>query len=134
MKNSSLLVLLAGINFSVLADNSPFDGSWTLVSGEYVNQEGKLIQYADLNIQSIKVISDGHFSFTSMSGEKFWSAGTGKFEFNETDYSETPSFNSFGSPADKSYHFKYVLKGDEWHNKRIENGKIVEYEIWQRTK
>ncbi|MFC3094041.1 hypothetical protein DRW07_11210 [Alteromonas sediminis] len=112
----------------------PFVGTWELVSGEYIDQDGKRVQYSDLNFKSLKVITEQHFSFVTMAGEAFWSAGAGQYWFTDDQYIELPSYNSFSSPKGKKYVFTYKINGDEWHNERWENGVRVEFEVWRRNK
>lgn len=119
-------------SISSVDSKSELQGRWALVSGEYVNYEGKLVQYSELDLKSIKLISNDYFSFVTMSGDKFWSSGTGTFETKNGTYIESPIYTSFNSPQGKTYTFDYQLKGDFWHTSRWENGVRVEYEIWQK--
>jgi len=61
--------------FSIEGSGNPFIGTWQLVSGEYINGENKIVDYADADINSIKVLSANYYSFISISGDKFWVAG-----------------------------------------------------------
>ncbi|MBL4815637.1 MAG: hypothetical protein JKY74_09160, partial [Shewanella sp.] len=97
--------------------------------------------YKSLNLKAIKVISSSHFSFTTMKeieqadGEKkqeFWAAGTGRYEFTDSQYIEYPQLNSFGVAPGESFAFEYRIKGQELHTKRIEDGVLKEAEVWQR--
>ena len=99
-----LLVFL--FSFPVSANKNLFSGSWELVSGEYINHEGNLVLYKDLNLRSMKVITGSHFSFVTMSGDKFWSSGAGTFTFTKSEYIESPLYTSFNSPKGKKYVFK----------------------------
>lgn len=119
-------------SFSVYANKNLFSGSWELVSGEYINHEGNLVLYKDLNLRSMKVITGSHFSFVTMSGDKFWSSGAGTFKFTNNEYIESPSYTSFNSPKGKKYVFKYRIEGDKWFSSRWESEKRVEYEVWHR--
>lgn len=128
-----ILILLCSFSVNVNANENLFSGTWKLVSGEYINYEGKLVSYEELNLRSIKVISDTHFSFVTMSGDKFWSSGAGTFSFTNSEYIESPLYTSFNSPDGKTYTFKYKKEGDKWFTSRWENEKRVEYEVWQRV-
>ena len=108
-------------------------GVWELVEGEYINHEGKLIQYKDLGLKSTKIISGKHFSFVTMSGEKFWSSGSGTFRTDAKQYIENPIYNSFSSPKGKEYVFRYQVENNIWLNSRWENGVRVEFETWRRV-
>lgn len=127
------IILVLILSFSVNANEQLFSGTWELVSGEYIDHEGNLVSYEDLNLSSIKVINDTHFSFVTMSGDKFWSSGAGTFKFTNNEYIESPLYTSFNSPKDKKYVFKYKKEGDKWFSSRWENEKRVEYEVWQRV-
>jgi len=127
-------VLFTPLALVVDAQETPFEGTWQLVSGSYVNYEGKLINYKDLNLNSLKVISKDHFSFVTKSGDKFWSAGAGSYTFDDVQYTETPIHTSYSVQTGTSYVFQYKLEGDTWSTVRFENGKQVEQEKWVRVK
>ena len=125
-------MITLAFTFSVNAAENEFNGSWELISGEYLNDEGTLIHYKDLKIKSIKVISATHFSFVSMSGDKFWSSGAGSYRFTESEYIESPIHTSYGVTLGKEYTFTYKVENDIWYNSRWNKGKRVEYEIWKK--
>lgn len=112
--------------------DNPFVGTWQLISGEYVDEKGKLITYQSIGITSQKVIANKHFSFVSLSDGKFWAAGTGTYQFTNDEYAEQPNMASFELIEGGKYVFQYEIKGDQWHNSRWKDGKRVEYEVWQR--
>jgi hypothetical protein len=127
------LFFLIFFSFSVNAKDNKFIGTWMLISGEYIDSKGYLKSYDELNLSSLKVISNTHFSFVTMSGDKFWSSGAGTFTYTNNEYIESPLYTSFNSPLGKKYIFKYELESDKWFSARWENGKRVEYEVWQRV-
>ena len=128
---SLILVLL--LSFSVNANESLFSGTWELISGEYIDNEGSLKDYGELNLRSLKVITQTHFSFVTMSGDKFWSSGAGTFTYTSSEYIEAPLFTSFNSPKGTKYVFKYKFDGDKWFSSRWEDGKRIEYEVWKKV-
>lgn len=111
-------------------------GSWELVSGRYLDGEGRWVSYNTLGLVAIKVISAGHFSFTTMktvkNKQEFWAAGAGEYRIDGTSYTEYPSFNSFQVPQGQGFSFDYELIGNQWHTKRFEDGVLKEEEVWQR--
>lgn len=117
---------------------NPFIGSWQLNSGKYLDDKGQWQDYEALNLTAIKVLSDSHFSFTTMKmvekegvkKQEFWAAGTGKYEFTDTRYIEFPALNSFGVAPGESFGFDYQIKGHELHTQRIEEGVLKEVEVW----
>jgi hypothetical protein len=127
------IILVLILSFSVNANENLFSGTWELVSGEYIDHEGNLVSYEELNLSSIKVINETHFSFVTMSGDKFWSSGAGTFKFTNNEYIESPIYTSFNSQKGKKYVFKYRKDGEKWFSSRWENEKRVEYEVWQRV-
>jgi hypothetical protein len=132
MNKVILIIITLCFTFSVNAIENEFNGSWELISGEYQNNKGVMIQYEDLKISSIKVISGTHFSFVSMSGDKFWSSGTGSYRFTEKEYIESPIFTSYGAVLGKEYVFTYTIKNNTWYNSRWDKGTRVEYEVWRK--
>lgn len=125
-----LLIFL--LSFSANAEENIFSGTWELVSGEYIDHESNLVSYEKLKLRSLKVISETHFSFITMSGDKFWASGSGTFKYTNGEYIESPLYTSYDSPKGKQYVFKYRLDGETWFSSRWENEKRVEYEVWQR--
>ncbi|MDP2562495.1 hypothetical protein [Psychrobium sp. 1_MG-2023] len=110
-----------------------FVGTWQLLSGEYVDHNGELINYADLKLKSLKTINANHFSFITKSGDEFWSAGAGTYQVEGNLYIETPIHTSYKIPANQQYTFSFELKGDKWYSSRFDGKKRVEYEVWQRV-
>lgn len=125
-----LIIFCALLASSVMAH--PLKGSWQLKSGFYLNEQGQKIDYEGLKLSAIKVVSDNHFSFITMSDGKFWAAGAGNFEANDKTYTERPVHTSYPVPADGKYQFDYKLEGDLWQKKRWQDGQLVEHEVWQR--
>ena len=127
--------LRAGIlctTFSALTSAEELTGVWQLVKGEYVNAEGQLVDYAQLDLHSIKIISATHFSFNSMQGNKFYASGSGTYRFSDGHYRETLQFNSFGESPGKIYEFSSKLEDGFWYNSRWSQGQRVEYEVWKK--
>lgn len=110
------------------------EGTWQLISGEYIDAKGKTVSYASTDMQSLKVLTPEHFSFTSMKGEQFWAAGTGTYEFKDGQYAESLLLNSFGEKVGASFVFQAQVEGDMWYNSRWKDEQRVEYEVWQRIK
>lgn len=119
---------------------NPFIGSWQLVSGKYLDGKGQWVEYSDLKLSAIKVISASHFSFTTMKNVgseakpnlEFWAAATGDYEYSATDYIEYPHLNSFGVSAGESFIFTYSIEGKDWRTQRIEEGVLKEQEHWTK--
>ncbi len=112
---------------------SPLDGAWRLESGEFVDAEGKHVDYASLKLQGIKLLADGHFAFTTTQDGRFWAGGAGTFAADADGYVETPRMASYPLADSGSYRFSYTLQGDTWTLERYEGGKRVEREVWRRT-
>ncbi|WP_416305452.1 hypothetical protein [Neptunicella sp. SCSIO 80796] len=108
------------------------DGAWQLVSGEYLDEQGKLVSYEKTGMQSLKVLSGNHFSFTSMKNSQFWAAGSGTFEIKDDKYVETLLFNSFAEKPGASFSFTTLIVGDIWYNSRWKDGVRIEYEVWHK--
>ncbi|WP_372872463.1 hypothetical protein [Shewanella sp.] len=111
-------------------------GSWMLVSGRYLDGEGKWVDYRSLGLSAIKVVSKGHFSFTTVKTVKnkteFWAAGAGEYKLEGNLYTEYPSLNSFEVPKGQGFGFEIALIGNEWHTRRVEAGILKEEEVWRR--
>lgn len=107
-------------------------GTWQLMSGEYLNQSGEVINYQQAGMRAIKIYSTTHFSFTSMKSADFWAAGTGTYTQANGLYTETLLMNSFGEPVGARYEFQSELKGNCLRNERWQESVRVEYEVWCR--
>lgn len=131
---STVLILFNSSIASANENNNPFIGTWQLQSGEYIDGNKKLIQYASLGISSQKVINETHFGFVSLSKGKFWGAGSGHYTFSDNEYIETPTFASYPLEDGGVYKFTYEIKDDLWHSSRWHGDVRVEYEVWKRVK
>lgn len=129
-----VLIVLISVFYLPLthANNSPFIGTWQLVSGEYLNDKQELISYETLGIASQKVINETYFSFVSTANGKFWAAGSGKYSFTDSQYIESPNVASYPLENGGSYSFTYHLEGSLWHNARWHGDTRVEYEVWKK--
>ncbi|WP_448212149.1 hypothetical protein [Colwellia sp. MEBiC06753] len=134
MKGKLLGLLLFIVSASSLAntEQQKLVGSWKLLSGEYIDHRGQVINYQQQQLQSIKVFSTSHFSFTSMKGDKFWASGTGTYQLHNNQYVETLKLNSFNEQEGTSFRFTAEFIDDRWYNSRWQDGKRVEYEVWQK--
>jgi hypothetical protein len=117
-----------------VARANDISGEWELVSGEYTNAKGELIDYQELNMKSLKIVTDSHFSFISMKGNEFWASGAGTYEFKDGKYTEKLGYNSFKAVPGSVFTFTSKVQGGFWYNARWEGEKRVEYEVWQRVK
>ncbi len=121
-------------------DAEQLEGSWELVSGRYLDGNGKWVEYKTLGLEAIKVVADGHFSFTTVAPDKkskgktkaLWAAGSGHFILDGNQYTEYPTLNSFKVPEGQGFSFQFKLVGDQWHTQRIEDGVLKEEEVWRR--
>ena len=125
-------LLIYALTFSAVAWAEKPNGVWELISGEYVDEKGMLIDYKSLNLQAVKVLSDTHFSFTTMKGDVFWASGTGTYQLEHGKYTETIKLNSFGQPEGKEFNFDAKFENGHWYNTRWKDGKKVEFEVWRR--
>lgn len=134
MKKLIHLLFIVFVSATAAVSASPFEGTWDLVSGEYVDGDGKLIDYKEVGMRSMKVIQGQHFSFVSIKGKDFWAAGAGSYKFDKKEYTEVLEHNSFNAKPGDSFSFQYKIKNDKWFNTRWDGDKRVEYEVWQKRK
>lgn len=125
---------------AMATDAAQLEGSWELVSGRYLDGNGKWVEYQTLGLQAIKVVADGHFSFTTVAPDKktkgktmaLWAAGSGHFILDGNQYTEYPTLNSFKVPVGQGFSFQFELVNDQWRTQRIEDGVLKEEEVWRR--
>jgi len=132
LQNFIILTMAASLLFISSGYAKNLEGVWELVSGEYINHEGNLVNYRDLNLKAIKIIKQNHFSFVTMSGDTFWGSGIGTIEYSDKQFTETPIFTSYQAPEGKEYQFDYELQGELWLTYRWEDNLRVEHEVWRR--
>ncbi|NTS77758.1 hypothetical protein HR060_12910 [Catenovulum sp. SM1970] len=134
MKKTAMLLSSALLSMNVVA--SDLTGSWTLMSGEYIDGQGQVTNYQKKKLAATKVLSDGNFSFITVShqGEKpsFWAAGAGSYTAKNGIYTETPEKASYPLEDGGVYKFQYKVEGDTWTKERFRDGKRVELEVWKR--
>ncbi len=109
-------------------------GAWELVSGSYVDGDGKTIDYTGADMISLKVLSEGKFSFVSHAKGAFYAAGAGDYMAQNGLYIETPALASYPDMIGQPFEFQYQLVVDTWTNSRWKDGVRVEYEVWLRIK
>ena len=131
MRLNALITLLA-LLCSLPLQATELNGSWQLVEGEYLDADGKMVSYQDVGMSAQKVLSEQHFSFTSMRGGKFWAAGSGSYSTKAGQYTETLALNSFGEAKGAQFSFRYKVENGVWTNSRWKEGKRVEYEVWRK--
>jgi len=126
------ILLLACVFSSAQVFAGKLNGSWQLVSGEYVDSQGNTMNYRDKNLTATKVLSDGKFSFVTMSKGSFWAAGAGSYRIEGDNYIETPELASYPMEDGGTYKFKYTLNDEIWTKSRYRDDVRVEHEVWQR--
>ena len=120
------------MNGSAKAEH-PLRGAWELVSGTYIREDGTALNYEEAGVQSLKVLSENRYSFTTTAQGEFYAAGGGEYFTDENTYVEIPALVSHASMAGQRYEFQYQLENDIWTNERWEEGICVEREIWRRV-
>ncbi len=128
--SAALLLLLAS---SAAAADTRLDGAWQLQSGEFVNPEGAVVDYASLKLAGTKLLVDGRFAFTTTRDGTFWAGGSGRWQAEAGAYVETPLMASYPLENGGSYTFRYTLEGDVWTLERWEGERRVEREVWKRA-
>lgn len=129
---TKVFVLLLLLFITPYSYATQLEGAWELVSGEYVDADGKLIDYQSIELNSLKIISTNHFSFTSVKEGKFWASGSGTYQLSNGKYKEVLNYNSFGESPGAEFIFTTKVDGEYWFNSRWNGDKRVEYEVWRR--
>ena len=110
-----------------------FAGAWELVSGSYTGEDHVVINYAEAAIKSLKVLSEGKFSYVTTAQGAFYAAGGGDYLAENGLYVEIPALASHPDMIGQHYEFQYQIEGDTWANSCWQNGIRVEHEVWRRV-
>ncbi len=130
---SCLAVPLLLVAWAASANDARLDGAWELQSGESINAEGAVVDYASLKLAGTKLLADGRFAFTTTRAGTFWAGGSGRWQAEAGQYVETPLMASYPLENGGTYTFRYTLEGDVWTLERWEGRRRVEREVWKRA-
>jgi hypothetical protein len=108
-------------------------GAWELVSGSYVGDDQKVIDYTAEGVKSLKVLTENKFSFVSTVGGAFYAAGAGDYTAQAGVYVEIPLLASQTEMVGQRYEFQFTVEGDTWTNSRWKDGLRMEHEVWRRA-
>jgi hypothetical protein len=134
LRSAAAAVLLSGVACLATASDAPaLQGAWQLQSGEFINKQGAVVDYASQKLSGTKLLADGRFAFTTTSDGKFWAGGSGTYSADAERYVETPLMASYPLENGGSYEFRYTLQGDVWTLERWDGERRVEREVWQRV-
>ncbi|MQP74439.1 hypothetical protein CQ393_00835 [Stenotrophomonas sp. MYb238] len=130
---AAMLLCVGSVFAAGAADLSRLQGAWQLQSGEFVDGDGALVDYASRGLAGTKVLADGRFAFTTTSNGAFWAGGSGTYEGDGARYVERPLMASYPLESGGSYEFRYTLEGEVWTLERWDDGRRVEREVWKRV-
>jgi len=116
-------MLLTACNVSVQKKISftsalPIQGTWKLISGTTIDKDTVVTDYTK-DKSFIKVINDTHFAFLGHdfnkgkdSSSAFFSSGGGKYELNDTAYTEHLEYCNDRQWEGNDFHFTISIKND----------------------
>ncbi|MEL7341692.1 MAG: DUF4488 domain-containing protein, partial [Bacteroidota bacterium] len=107
--------------------DAPIRGAWMLVEKDQTSAD-------DLQIQMVKILSDGHFMFAFYNAEtqQFFSAGGGTYTLADGKYTETIDFHTIDpNLAGRSLSFEVAFEGDKLMQTGDINGTALN-EVYQR--
>ncbi|WP_027468729.1 hypothetical protein [Deefgea rivuli] len=111
----------------------PMMGAWALVTGECQEEsDGPMVDYEAVKYNSLKVLSETHFTFITHAGDAFSCCAGGVYSVEADRYVEQIQTTSSLHLLGREFAFQFCIEGDLWHNTRWENGVQVEHEIWRR--
>ncbi|MEZ7278905.1 hypothetical protein [Pseudoalteromonas sp. 68 DY56-GL68] len=125
------ITLIASLLLSINVNANPLLGSWQFIEGKYAVEDGYVTAKAP-ELNSVKLITDSHFSYITQKNGKFHYAGGGEYILKEQQFIETFSYGNVPSLLGKTMAFDYKVEGDVWHHTLYENGKLIEAETWRR--
>jgi hypothetical protein len=119
-----LLALALFVSPAAFACES-LEGAWELTYAIYKDQDGSM--------KSLKVLSQGHFSFITQEKGKFSVAGAGTWSVKGGDYTEVVTYASLDRNLGKTYKFQCAMKDGVWIHSGKEDHLLIE-EHWRRAK
>ena len=97
----------------------PLVGSWRLLSGTLIEKGDTTVTDYTKNVSFIKIINDSHFSFVHHdlnkgkdSAAAVFSAGAGKYELNDSSYTEHLEYCTAREWEGHDFTFKIQIRGD----------------------
>lgn len=137
LRSHSLPIFLLSICFLILSfsplspaedeKDAPLRGAWLLTQKDNTAA-------TDLQIEMVKILSDGHFMFAFYNAktQQFFSAGGGTYTYADGKYTETIAFHTIDPAlAGRSLTFDAKIDGDIWHQTGSINGGELN-EVYQR--
>jgi hypothetical protein len=119
----TITILLTACNSSVQKDPSatsklPIQGTWKLISGTTIDKNDTVVTEYSKDKSFIKVINDTHFAFLGHDLTKgkdssaYFSSGGGKYELNDTAYTEHLEYCNDRQWEGNDFHFTVSITND----------------------
>lgn len=109
-----------------LADASPIEGTWRLVTGTLVDQGDTTVTDYTQDLSMIKIINDSHFAFLNHDLNKgrdstaMFVAGGGTYTLEGDQYTEQLEYCSAREWEGNSFHFTVTIEGDTLTQRGVE--------------
>jgi hypothetical protein len=101
-------------------------GTWELISPAPADPS---------STKSVKIISDTHFAFGTLSDKGGVFAGGGTYTFSDSTYTEFIHYHTINFLVGQRMEFRCLFEDDKWYhsgNFDIEGRKFTVNEVWQR--
>ncbi|WP_282124561.1 hypothetical protein [Algibacter mikhailovii] len=99
--------------FSCKKQSNTIVGTWKMVYAETIENDSINIKNLN-NTEFIKIINHSHFAFFNQQkdGNENFYGGSGTYELNGQNYTETLSFTAVNAIRNHTFPFKVQIKGD----------------------
>jgi hypothetical protein len=128
---TTIAILITACNVSVqkkisLTTHLPIEGTWKLISGTTIDRNDTVVTEYSKDKSFIKVINDTHFAFLGHDLTKgkdssaYFSSGGGKYELNDTAYTEHLEYCNDRQWEGNDFHFTISITNDTLVQQGIE--------------
>jgi hypothetical protein len=126
-----IALFLLGAALGCSSGSRALIGEWEMIYPEY--------EFADTTLQrsiQIKILTDSHFTFGSMTPDGMAFAGGGRYRLVDSTYTEYIEYHVHPFLIGRELRFHCRLEGDQWYHYGsfdIDGNRFVVDEVWQRV-
>ena len=129
MKPASIFLITSILLMSIGCGGSrSISGTWEMISPAPDDPS---------SAPSVKIVSDTHFAFGTLSDKGRTFAGGGTYTYNDSTYTEFIQYHSIQFLIGQRMEFKCIMEDGKWYHSGafdIDGRNFTVNEVWQRVK